>query len=201
MNGNLNVKHIGRRCRLAVFAACLLASGFGNASAEMPELSDVERAALRAAMNNVGPAVDRYEALTWMVTTSPRLARWVPDPEYRIEMLKIIYTESRRADLSPELVLAVMQIESAFDRFAISVAGARGLMQIMPFWVKEIGHPRDNLFQLRTNIRYGCTILRHYLDLAGQDLASALAYYNGSYGRTEYSDLVLNALNRHWTLH
>ena len=109
-----------------------------------------------------------------------------------------MHREARRANLAPELVLAVIDVESNFDRFAISWAGARGLMQVMPFWLDEIGRPDDNLFHVHTNLRMGCTILRYYLDREKGDLVKALARYNGSTGRRVYSDKVLRRLQSKW---
>jgi len=141
---------------------------------------------------------DRYAAEVWLADKSNRLATFIDDPGERLELLRAIYREARKADLQPELVLAVIEVESAFDRFAISVVGARGLMQIMPFWLDEIGRPDDNLFHIDTNLRMGCAILRHYLDKENGDLIRALARYNGSLGRHDYPLRVLRALNGRW---
>ena len=129
---------------------------------------------------------------------SNRLASKVPDPEERIQILKTAHAWARRKNLEPELVLAVMDIESNFDRFALSHAGARGLMQIMPFWRVEIGEPRADLFDIETNVRYGCTILRYYLDRENDNVRQALARYNGSTGKRWYPDLVLGRLAKRW---
>lgn len=141
---------------------------------------------------------DQFDAQVWLSDMSNRLARFVKDPAERIEILKTIHYEARRANLEPELVLAVIEVESHFDRFAISVSGARGLMQVMPFWLDEINLSDKNLFKIRTNLRMGCTILRYYLDVESGDLGPALARYNGSYGKTVYPEKVIKALNRHW---
>ena len=129
---------------------------------------------------------------------SGRLAPFMPDPLQRVDFLRIVHQEALRARLEPELVLAVIQIESRFDRFALSSAGAQGYMQIMPFWLREIGDPQGNLFDPRTNLRMGCTILRYYLDRTHDDWVSALARYNGSSGRADYPYRVLRALNGRW---
>ena len=131
---------------------------------------------------------------------SARLERFVPEDEARFELLRLVHAEAQRARLAPELVLAVIDVESRFDRFAISSAGALGLMQVMPFWLKELGRPDDNLFNVQTNLRYGCTILRHYLDREKGNLLPALARYNGSYGRPQYPALVTRALSARWTV-
>jgi len=129
---------------------------------------------------------------------SQRLSRFVKDPRERITLLKSIHYEAKRVNLEPELVLAVIEVESHFDRFAISVAGARGLMQVMPFWLDEINLSDKNLFKIRTNLRMGCTILRYYLDRENGNLGPALARYNGSFGKTVYPEKVIRALNTHW---
>ena len=129
---------------------------------------------------------------------SRRLERQVKDPQERIKLLTRIHSEATRADLSPELVLSVIEVESNFDRYAVSVAGALGLMQIMPFWLDEIGRPDDNLLHVDTNLRYGCTILRFYLDKEDGDLRRALGRYNGSLGKRKYPNKVIDKLTRKW---
>lgn len=129
---------------------------------------------------------------------SARLARHVEDSDERIRLLTRVHHEASRADLPPELVLAVIEVESNFDRYAISVAGAIGLMQIMPFWLDEIGRPNDNLLHMDTNLRYGCTILRYYLDKENGDLRRALGRYNGSLGKRKYPNKVIDKLSRKW---
>jgi soluble lytic murein transglycosylase-like protein len=141
---------------------------------------------------------DRFDAEVWLLDMSRRLEKFVPDPATRIEMLKLIHYESRRVSLEPELVLALIEVESRFNEFAISVSGARGLMQVMPFWLDEIGISDRNLFKIRTNLRMGCTILRYYMDLESNNLGRALARYNGSLGRDVYPNKVITALNKHW---
>ena len=116
----------------------------------------------------------------------------------RLDFLRLVHQEARRADLQPELVLSVIQIESAFDRFALSYVGAQGYMQVMPFWKNEIGRPEDNLMDTATNLRYGCTILRHYLDREKGNISKALARYNGSYGKIKYPEKVLMAWDKYW---
>lgn len=141
---------------------------------------------------------DRFAAEVWLLDMSNRLKRFVKNPETRIAILKQVHYEASRVNVAPELVLAVIEVESAFDEFAISVAGARGLMQIMPFWLNEIGLSDKNLFKIRTNLRMGCTILRYYLDMESGNLTHALARYNGSLGRYTYPNKVLKALNSRW---
>jgi soluble lytic murein transglycosylase-like protein len=140
------------------------------------------------------------EARAWLTVMSGRLAKRMPDQVAREEFLVTVHYEAKRAGLDPQLVLGLIQVESAFRKYAVSSAGARGFMQVMPFWVKLIGGGSDhNLFHLRTNLRYGCTILRHYLDIENGDLFRALGRYNGSLGRAEYPNMVLHAWNGNWT--
>lgn len=142
--------------------------------------------------------VDRFDAEVWLMSKSDRLARFVTDPEKRFSLLRSVHRAATLAGLQPEVVLAVIEVESAFDRFAISRAGALGIMQVMPFWKDEIGRPDDNLIDLETNLRYGCTILKYYLDKSGGHLAEALARYNGSYGQYWYPERVMMAWQNNW---
>jgi soluble lytic murein transglycosylase-like protein len=159
-----------------------------------PEL----RRLLQEAIDTDSGFVDRYDAQVWLLDMSQRLEKFVADPATRVEMLKRIHYEARRVDLQPELVLALIEVESAFDEFAISVSGARGLMQVMPFWIDEINLSDNNLFKIHTNLRMGCTILRYYMDMEPNDLGRALARYNGSLGSTIYPNKVIEALHRNW---
>jgi len=138
------------------------------------------RASLLKAVNQTDSFPDRYDAEVWLLDMSRRLEKRVPDAKFRLELLRLVHYEATRAGLSPELVLAVIDIESAFNPFAISPVGARGLMQVMPFWLKEIGRPGDSLFRVQTNLRYGCTILKFYLDKERGNLNLALRRYNGT---------------------
>lgn len=156
------------------------------------------RRLLTEAIENADSFEDRFDAEVWLVDMSARLEPFVADKKHRLKLLRNIHREATRAKLVPELVLAVIEIESRFDHFAISRSGAQGLMQVMPFWLKEIGHPNDNLVDIVTNLRMGCTILKYYLDMEKNDLHKALARYNGSYGSKKYSSKVLNALRVHW---
>ena len=139
-----------------------------------------------------------FDAQVWLTDLSARLERQVQDHEERIEILKRVHFEATKVELPPELVLAVIDVESNFDRFAISVAGARGLMQVMPFWLDEIGRPDDNLMRIETNLRFGCTILKYYMDMEGGDLVRALGRYNGSLGKRKYPNKVLDRLRLKW---
>jgi len=159
-----------------------------------PELREI----LREAASASASFTDRFHAEVWLTDMSRRLARHIEDPEERIELLTLVHLEAARAKLAPELVLAVIEVESNFDRYAISVAGALGLMQIMPFWLDEIGRPNDNLLHTDTNLRYGCTILRFYLDKENGDLRRALGRYNGSLGKRKYPNKVIDKLSKKW---
>jgi len=153
---------------------------------------------LKEAVENTDSFEDRFDAEVWLSDMSNRLSPIIEDPEERIEILTRVHQEAARANLPPELVLAVIDVESRFDRFAISRAGARGLMQVMPFWLDELDRPDDNLFEIDINLRMGCTILRHYMDKEDDDMVQALARYNGSYGKTWYSERVLGRLSNRW---
>jgi soluble lytic murein transglycosylase-like protein len=140
------------------------------------------------------------EARAWLEVMSKKLERRMPDPREREEFLVTVHYEAKRAGLDPQLVLGLIQVESAFRKYAVSSAGARGFMQVMPFWTKLIGQPGQNLFHLRVNLRYGCTILRHYLDIERGDYYRALGRYNGSLGKPEYPNMVVRAWNSNWKL-
>lgn len=139
-----------------------------------------------------------WHSRQWLNAMEPRLARFVPDPAERKHLLRNIFHEAQLAGLAPGIVLAVIQVESAFEADAVSSAGAQGLMQVMPFWVAELGRPADDLFDPRLNLRYGCTILAHYLAMERGDMTRALARYNGSRGHTWYPERVLQAWTRQW---
>jgi len=150
------------------------------------------------AINNSESFNDRYVAEVWLTDMSTRLHKRISDPEKRLNFLRLVHNEARRAQLPPELVLAVIDVESNFDRWAISRSGAQGLMQVMPFWLKEIGRPDDNLLHPETNLRLGCTILKYYMDKEKGDLRKALARYNGSIGKRKYPDKVFSVLRKRW---
>jgi len=134
----------------------------------------------------------------WLKEMSRRLAKRMPDESERMEFLTTLHWEASRAGVDPQLMLGLIQVESGFRKYAVSPVGARGYTQVMPFWVKAIGNPDHNLFQLRTNLRYGALILRHYIDIERGDLYRALGRFNGSLGRPEYPTLVVGAWKRHW---
>jgi len=189
--------------RRDVVAALALAVLLPRRSAAQGTVEDAEdRAALRAFLQaNIASSdsfEDRFAAEVWLVDMSGRLSRFIQEPAARLELLRQVHSFAKRSNLAPELVLAVIEVESAFDRFAISRAGAQGLMQVMPFWKAEIGRPEDNLTQNATNLEYGCRILEFYLRREQGDLRAALAAYNGSSGQRWYSDRVERAWRQRW---
>lgn len=193
------------RARLAwasVAAFALAFAGEALAGAQQYEiLSASVRASLTRAVNDRGSADIRdMDTRAWVRGMTHRISGRFPDEEHARQFLALVRYEAMRSGLDPHLVLAVIDVESKFRKYAVSRAGARGLMQVMPFWVKEIGEPGHNLFHERTNLRYGCTILRHYLDRERGNLANALGRYNGSLGQPEYPNLVFKALRDRWSL-
>ena len=177
----------------------ILTLTFGTAVQAAVQVPDERlRQVLLEAVNSSESFSDRFDAEVWLLDMSQRLSRQVPNEEERLMLLKRIHFEATRVSLPPELVLAVIQVESNFDPWAISVAGAQGLMQIMPFWLEELDRPDDNLFHIDTNLRMGCTILRYYYDMEKGDLTRALARYNGSLGRFKYPNKVFDALRTRW---
>ena len=194
---------------MKVLAGLLLGltlSAAAHAGAQLEEpLADKVRTALAASVADTAPPrpsfesiEDRLAYLRWLGAMSERLKKRKSEHALRVEFLEAVWYESKRAGLEPALVLGLIQVESGFRKYAISSAGARGYMQVMPFWVKLIGSRNDNLFHLRMNLRYGCTILKHYLDIEKGDLFRALGRYNGSLGRAEYPDAVRASWERQW---
>lgn len=187
--------------RTAALALLLLLSLGGAARAEQKPSQATPQLihALKDAVNSATSFQDRYTATVWLLDMSTRLAPLVPDAGTRLHLLKLIHREAKHAGLSPYLVLAVIQVESRFNRFAVSPAGAEGLMQVMPFWLKKIGRPNDNLFHAATNLRLGCTILKYYLHQSQGDMIEALEHYNGDDGHDYvYANRVLKALRTRW---
>ncbi len=182
----------------ALALCCLLVTSPLLAKERAPD-SELRNLLINA-INDSESFQDRFEAEVWLVDMSQRLKRRVRklDQKKQLRLLKLIHAEATRAELAPELVLAVIEVESNFDRWALSHAGAQGLMQVMPFWLKEIGKPGDNLFHIETNLRLGCTILKYYLDKENGDLTRGLARYNGSLGRNVYPNKVFKALRERW---
>ena len=165
-------------------------------------LADAVRQRLSTAVADRAPATMHFkssaDAQRWLAEMDARLERRVPDRKQRQELLRTVHYEALRARLDPQLVLGVIEIESGFRKYAVSASGARGFMQVMPFWTSLIGSTRHNLFNLRTNIAYGCTILRHYLDVEKGDYFRALGRYNGTLGQAQYPNLVLSAWRGRW---
>lgn len=194
-----------RRLAPLLAAACLLfAADNALAGAQKYEpLADSVKNALHSAISDEAPAEDptftsMEEKIAWFTGMSQRLVKKIPDGDTRLEFLKTVHYEARRAGLDPQLVLGLIEVESNFRKHAVSGSGARGFMQVMPFWTALIGSRSDDLFHLRTNLRYGCTILRHYMDLEHDDLYRALGRYNGSLGQPEYPRAVEGAWRRNW---
>lgn len=188
------------RTTLLALGLTFPATAFAGAQIYEPLAAEV-RAGLQAsiadkptqhAFKNMEAAVD------WLTEMSQRLGSKIPDFESRVQFLRTVHFEATRARVDPQLVLALIQVESGFRKYAVSRSGARGYMQVMPFWVGLIGRPGDNLFNLRNNLRYGCVILKYYLDAEKGDLQRALARYNGSLGKSNYPNLVIGAWRSTW---
>jgi soluble lytic murein transglycosylase-like protein len=195
-------KHAGALALLAVLLAAVPAAAAQRPSDARsgpdPELREILVAAI-AESDSFG---DRFDAEVWLTDMSRRLSRQVPDPEERLQILQTVHRQATLAGVEPELALAVIDVESNFDRFAISSATALGLMQVMPFWVPELGYQDKNqLFDVEINVLLGCRILRYYLDMEGGDLVRGLARYNGSVGKRWYSDRVIERLRTKWFQH
>lgn len=198
-----------RKSVLLSFACLLLGLPLVAANAAEQRLSDGRsgpdpelRKILVAAIANADSFGDRFDAEVWLTDMSHRLTRQVPDPEERLHILQAVHRQAKLAGVEPELVLAVIDVESDFDRFAISSATALGLMQVMPFWVPELGYQDKNeLFDVEINVLLGCRILKYYLEMEHNDLVKGLARYNGSVGRRTYSDRVIERLRTKWFRH
>ena len=189
--------------RVALLVACTLAMRICAAGEQQYEpLSASVRAVLhRSVADRASPRLtfaSQAEGAVWLADMSKRLEKHIPDDIARHDFLVTVQYEATRAGLDPQLVLGVIQVESKFRKYAVSRAGARGYMQVMPFWTKLIGDGQQNLFNLRTNLRYGCTILRHYLTIERGDTIRALARYNGTLGKSRYPDNVLRAWTGNW---
>jgi soluble lytic murein transglycosylase-like protein len=188
-----------RLLALGLLLICVQAAA-GNQVYE--PLADSVRQRLSRMVADRGPASLHFssaeEGRRWIDEMDQRLARRMPERRQRLELLRAVHYEALRARLDPQLVLGVIEVESGFRKYAVSRAGARGYMQVMPFWVKVIGQPHHNLFHLRTNLAYGCAILRHYLDMERGDYFRALGRYNGTAGKPEYPSQVLAAWKGRW---
>lgn len=182
--------------RLIFWLGLIPASLTQAASTERPDAE--MRRLLHQTIEAASSFKDKYDAQVWLVDMDARLSRYVKDPSERMTILRLVHTESHRFELKPELVLSVMHVESLFNRYAVSSVGAQGLMQVMPFWKNEIGTANDNLIDIATNIRYGCTVLKTYLVREKGNTMRALARYNGSVGKTWYPERVFNAWEKYW---
>ena len=165
-----------------------------SSSVEQDELREF----LKNTIKDADSFDDRFDAEVWLVDMSGRMQRFIKDPKQRLDLLRAVHREASRANLKPDLVLALIEVESHFDSYAISRVGAQGLMQVMPFWKNEIGRPEDNLTDIDTNLRYGCRILQFYLQKEKGNWMYALARYNGSYGKYWYPERVMNAWRKRW---
>ena len=190
---------------LPVAAALLLFSGVVLAGDQkyMPLSASVQTILQKSISDPVDTHISflsKQEERDWMALMSKRMARFIPDQATRKNFLRTVHYEAARAGLDPQMVLGLIEVESRFHKYAISSYGARGYMQVMPFWVKQIGRKGQDLFHMQTNLRYGCTILRYYLDLEKGNLRRALERYNGSLGKPAYPRRVSRAWRRHWML-
>jgi len=190
-----------RRAILSALAAAAFAPGLALAGAQQYEqLSASVRASLAKAVSN--PAQEAPADASrdrWVRAVLPGVSQRMQDDRAARDLVGLVHYEALRAGLEPRLVLAIIDVESAFRKYAVSAAGARGYMQVMPFWVQQIGAAGQNLFHPRTNLRYGCVILRHYLEIEGGNLYNALARYNGSLGKAGYPERVLDVMRTRWT--
>jgi soluble lytic murein transglycosylase-like protein len=189
---------------LFVFVSVCLVSHVAFAGAQQEEIlsNSVKALMQKSVSDSAAPKLffsSEIEAKKWLDTMSERLKKRMPDQAMREDFLRTVHYEATRAGLDPQLVLGLIQVESGFKKYAVSSVGARGFMQVMPFWVSNIGAPDHNLFHLRLNLRYGCTILRHYLDIEHGDLYRALGRYNGSLGQPQYPTMVVATWRRYWS--
>lgn len=170
----------------------------GNQQYEI--LKDETRSLMAQSVADTPPRVSSFDNISeetnWILQMDEHLSKFVKDGNERYQLLKTIHYEATRAGVDPVLVLGLIQVESGFKKYAFSSVGARGYMQVMPFWIDLIGDRKQNLFYMRTNLRYGCTILRHYLDMENGNLFMALGRYNGSRGKPEYPNAVFSARNQ-----
>lgn len=174
---------------------------FAGSQLEEPLSNSVKAMMQRSISDKAAPKLAftiPEEGDAWLKEMSQRLKSRIPNNTYREDLLRTIHYEATRSGLDPQMVLGLIDVESGFHKYALSSAGARGFMQVMPFWPRNIGASDHNLFQLRTNLRYGCTILRHYINIEHGDLYRALGRYNGSLGQSNYPNLVLAAWRKKW---
>ena len=189
--------------RIAFASACAIVSAIVAAGEQKyePLSASVQAGLHRSVADHASPRLtfaSQAEGAAWLADMSRRLEKHIPDRITREEFLVTVQYEATRAGLDPQQVLGVIEVESGFRKYAVSKAGALGYMQVMPFWVDLIGDPGQNLFKLKINLRYGCTILRYYLDIERGDILRALGRYNGSLGRSRYPNAVLRAWSGNW---
>jgi len=184
--------------RFAVPLLLLCAAGPAPEARAERQMDPELRGVLASVLEPSACFADRYERAVWFAYMEPRLSRYVKDEREREQILHHVHCEARRVDVPPELVLAVMDVESRFDRYAVSSAGAVGLMQVMPFWPHELGMSNEQLIRIPENVRMGTTILGYYLRKERGNYPRALQRYNGSLGRPAYSDLVIDRLLSRW---
>jgi len=186
------------RCAAPAILALLLTAALPAAARADRQMDPELRGVLAEVLEPTQCFEDRYEQAVWFAAMEPRLSRYVKDAQEREQILHHVHCEARRVDVPPELVLAVMDVESRFDRYAVSSAGAVGLMQVMPFWPRELGMSNEQLVRIADNVRMGTTILGYYLRKERGNYQRALQRYNGSLGRPTYSDLVIDRLLARW---
>lgn len=186
--------------RALVLAISLLLLSISNSvTANLRQAPEPElRSLLQQTVAEADSFQDRFDAEVWLLDMSTRLQRYLSDPQERLSFLRLVHREAFLAQLNPELVLALIHAESRFDRFAVSSVGAQGMMQVMPFWKAELGRPQDNLTDIATNLRYGCTILSYYLRKERGNLERALGRYNGSLGSPRYPAKVMGYWYNIW---
>lgn len=185
---------------LLFVSCCFAANTLAGTQAEEVLSASVQAVLQQSVADQATPNrvfASQQEADEWLGNLSPRLAKKIPNQKDREDFLTTVHYEATRAGLDPKLVLGLIEVESGFRKYAVSNSGARGFMQVMPFWTTTLHSPEHNLFNLRTNLRYGCTILRYYLNLEKGNLFRALGRYNGSLGKSEYPNLVKAAWHKH----
>lgn len=196
------MRNIFQLSLLALFSIVNPGVSFAGSQIEEPLSNSVKALMQRSVSDKAVPTLTfatQEEGVAWLNEMSQRLKTRIPDAAYREDFLRTVHYEASRAGLDPQMVLGLIQVESGFKKYAVSPVGARGFMQVMPFWVHSIGANDHDLFLLRTNLRYGCTILRHYVDIERGDLYRALGRYNGSLGQPQYPNMVLGAWRQHWS--
>lgn len=186
------------RTGIVLLLLLALAASPASATPSAPPVDPELRAELKQAIARADSFQDRFDAEVWLLDMSTRMTPYIRDEQQRLRLLRLVHQAATRAGLKPDLVLAVMHVESLFDPYALSYVGAQGVMQVMPFWKAEIGRPDDNLIDLATNLQYGCAILKFYLDKENGNLRRALARYNGSLGSNRYPDKVLDYWYSYW---